>query len=78
MLKSDKYFELIKIAKPPEIMLAYKNRNFFLTYPTGLTNIGFILLLTFNFAPILSGLGTLSDALLGRRSYDDVIIIAKI
>jgi hypothetical protein len=78
MLKGDKYFELIKAVKPPEIMLAHKNRNSLLTYPIGLANIGFILLLTFNSTPILSKLGILLDALLGRRSYDNAIIIVKI
>jgi hypothetical protein len=78
MLKDDKYFELIKIAKSPEIMLAYKNRSFFSIYPTGLANIGFALLLTFSSAPIFSELSVLSDALLGRRSYNDAIMIAKI
>jgi hypothetical protein len=78
MLKGDKYFELIKIAKPPEIILAYKNRNSSLTYPTGLANIDFTLPLTFSFAPIFFRLSALPDAFLGRRSYDNVIIIAKI
>jgi hypothetical protein len=59
-------------------MLAHRNWNFFLIYPTGLVNIGFILPLIFNFAPILFKLSVLLDALLGRRSYDNVIIIAKI
>jgi hypothetical protein len=77
MFKGDKYFKLMEIAKSPEIMLAYKNRNFFLTYPTGLANIGFILLLTFNFAPIFFGLGALSDALLSRRSHDNAIMTFK-
>jgi hypothetical protein len=78
IFKGDKYFELIKIIKSSEVMLAYRNRNFFLTYPTGLANIDFALLLTFSSAPIFSGLGILSDALLGRRSYNDVIMIAEI
>jgi hypothetical protein len=78
MLKGDKYFELIEIIKPPEIMLAYKNRNFSLTYPTGLVNKDFALSLTFSSAPILFGLNVLSDAFLGRRSYDDAIVTAKI
>jgi hypothetical protein len=78
MLKGDKYFELIKITKPPEIMLAHRNRNSPLTYPTGLANIDFTLSLTFSSAPILSRLNTLPDALLGRRSYDNAIIIAEI
>jgi hypothetical protein len=78
MLKGDKYFELMKIIKPPEIMLVYKNRNFPLTYPTGLVNISFALPLTFSFAFILFRLGVLSDALLSRRSYDNVIIIIEI
>jgi hypothetical protein len=78
MLKDDKYFELIKITKPPKIMLAHRNRNSPLTYPTGLANIGFTLPLTFSSAPILFGLSVLPDALLGRRSYDDAIIITEI
>jgi hypothetical protein len=78
MFKGDKYFELMKVAKPPEIMLAHRNRSSFLTYPTGLANISFTLLLTFSFTPILSGLSVLPDALFDRRSYDDAIIIAKI
>jgi hypothetical protein len=78
IFKSDKYFELMEAIKPSEIMLAYKNRNSSLTYSTELINKGFILLLTFSSAPILSGLSILSDALLGRRSYNDVIIIVKI
>jgi hypothetical protein len=75
MFKGDKYFELIKTVKPPEIMLAHKNRNSFLTYPTGLVNINFTLLLTFSSAPIFSKLNVLPDALLGRRSYNNAIII---
>jgi hypothetical protein len=59
-------------------MLAHKNRNFSLTYPTGLVNIGFTLPLTFNSTPILFKLGALSDALLGRQSYNDVMMTAKI
>jgi hypothetical protein len=59
-------------------MLAYRNRNSFLTYPTELANKGFALLLTFNSALILFKLNALSDALLGRRSYDDAIIVIKI
>jgi hypothetical protein len=78
MLKGDKYFELMEIAKSPEVMLAHKNRNSLLTYPTGLANIGFALPLTFNFTPILSELGVLPDALLSRRSYDDAIMAVKI
>jgi hypothetical protein len=68
----------METAKPPEIMLVYKNWNFFLTYPTELTNKGFALLLTFSFAPILFRLSILLNAFLGRRSYDNAIIIAKI
>jgi hypothetical protein len=78
MLKGDKYFELMEVIKPPEVMLAYKNRNSPLTYPTGLVNIGFTLPLTFSSASILSGLGALPDALLGRRSYDNAMIAAEI
>jgi hypothetical protein len=78
MFKGDKYFELMEITKFPEIMLAHRNRNSFLTYPTGLANIGFALLLTFNSAPIFFRLGALPDVLLGRRSYDNAIIIVKI
>jgi hypothetical protein len=78
MLKGDKYFELIETIKPPEIMLAHKNRNFPLTYPTGLANKDFTLPLTFNSAFILFKLNTLPDALLGRRSYNNAIIAAEI
>jgi len=78
MLKGDKYFELIKTTKSPEIMLAYKNRNSPLTYPTGLINIDFTLPLTFNSAPIFFRLNILPDALLGRRSYNNAIIAAEI
>jgi hypothetical protein len=78
MLKGDKYFELIETIKPPEIMLAYRNRNSLLTYPTKLINKGFTLSLTFNSAPILSGLDALPDALLSRRSYDNAIIAVEI
>jgi hypothetical protein len=59
-------------------MLVYKNRNSPLTYPTGLANIDFTLLLTFNSASILFGLSILPDALLGRRSYNDAIMAIKI
>jgi hypothetical protein len=78
MFKGDKYFELIEVVKPPEIMLAHRNRNSPLTYPTGLTNIGFALPLTFNSTPIFFRLNALPDALLGRQSYDDAIITAEI
>jgi hypothetical protein len=78
MLKGDKYFELIEIVKSPEVMLAHKNRNSFLIYPTGLANKGFVLPLTFNFAPILFKLGALLNALLGRRSYNNAIITTEI
>jgi hypothetical protein len=78
MLKGDKYFKLMEIAKPPEVILAYRNRNFSLTYPTGLVNIDFALPLTFSSAPILFRLNILLDALLGRRSYNNIIVIAKI
>jgi hypothetical protein len=78
MFKGDKYFELMKITKPPEIMLAYRNRNSLSIYPIGLANIGFTLPLTFSFTPIFSGLGILPDALLNRRSYNDAIMAAEI
>jgi hypothetical protein len=78
IFKSDKYFKLIETIKPSEIMLAYKNRNSFSIYPTELANINFALLLTFNSAPILSGLNILPNAFLGRRSYNNVIIAVKI
>jgi hypothetical protein len=78
MFKGDKYFELIEIAKSPEIMRAYKDRNFSLTYSIRLVNKIFILLLTFSFTPIFSDLGILLDALLGRRSYNDALIIFEI
>jgi hypothetical protein len=77
MLKGDKYFELIKVTKPPEIMLAYKNRNSLSTYPIRLVNKDFTLLLTFSSAPILSKLGILPDALLGRQSYNNALITFK-
>jgi hypothetical protein len=78
MFKGDKYFELIETIKSPEVILAYRNWNFPLTYPTGLANIGFALSLTFNFTPIFFRLGILPDALLGRRSYNNVIVTVKI
>jgi hypothetical protein len=78
MLKGDKYFELMEAAKPPEVMLAHRNRSSPSTYPTGLANKGFALPLTFSSAPILSGLGALPDALLGRRSYDDAMVASEI
>jgi hypothetical protein len=78
MLKSDKYFKLIEAAKFPEIIFAHKNRNSPLTYPIKLANKGFTLLLIFSFASILFRLSILSDALLGRRSYNNVIITVKI
>jgi hypothetical protein len=78
MFKGDKYFELMKITKPSEIMLAHKNRNSLLIYPTGLANKDFTLPLTFNSAPIFFELNILPDALLGRRSYNDVIIVAEV
>jgi hypothetical protein len=68
----------MEVAKFPEIMLAHRNRNSPLTYPTGLANISFTLPLTFNSAPIFFGLDVLPDALLDRRSYNNAIIIAKI
>jgi hypothetical protein len=78
MFKGDKYFELMEVAKPPEIMLAHRNRSFFLTYPTGLANIGFTLSLIFSSAPIFSGLDALLNAFLGRRSYDNAIMAAEV
>ena len=74
MLEGDKCFELLKAAKPLEVMLAYRDRRSLLTYPTGLANKGFALLLTFNSAPIFINLGALWDALLGRRSYDKSLV----
>jgi hypothetical protein len=59
-------------------MLAYKNRIFFLIYPTGLTNKGFTLSLTFSSTSILFRLNVLPDALLGRRSYNNALITSKI
>jgi hypothetical protein len=78
MLKDDKYFELIKIIKPPEIMLAYKNRNSLLIYSTGLVNKDFTLLLIFSSAPILFRLDILLDALLDRRSYNNALMVSEI
>ena len=68
----------MKIIKPPEIMLAHKNRNSLLTYPTGLANKGFALLLIFNFTPIFSGLDILPDVFLGRRLYNNALIVSEI
>jgi hypothetical protein len=59
-------------------MLAHKNRNFLLTYPTGLANKDFTLLLIFSSAPILSKLDILPDALLGRQSYNNALMAFKI
>jgi hypothetical protein len=67
----------MEIAKPPEVIRAYRNRSFLLTYPTGLVNKGFALPLTFSFAPIFSDLGILSDAFLGRRSHNNAIVAFK-
>jgi hypothetical protein len=78
MLKDDKYFKLIKIAKPPEVILAHKNRNSPSTYPTRLANKDFTLPLTFSSAPILFKLGALPNVLLGRRSYNNAIIVSEI
>jgi hypothetical protein len=78
MFKGDKYFELMEIAKPPEVILAYRNRSSPSIYLTGLVNIRFALPLTFSSAPIFSGLSTLPDALLGRRSYDDAMVAVKV
>jgi hypothetical protein len=77
MLKGDKYFELMEVIKSPEVIRAYKNRNSFLIYPTGLANKSFTLLLTFSSASILFSLSILSDALLGRQSHNNVIIAFK-
>jgi hypothetical protein len=68
----------MKVIKSPEIMLAYRNRNSSLTYPTELANKNFALPLTFSSAPILSELNVLSDAFLGRRSYNNAIMAVKI
>jgi hypothetical protein len=78
IFKDDKYFELMEAAKSPEVMLAYRNRNFSLIYSIGLANIGFALPLIFSSAPIFFRLDILLDVLLGRRSYDNVIVIVKI
>jgi hypothetical protein len=77
MFKGDKYFELMEIIKPPEVIRAYRNRNSSLIYPTGLANKDFTLLLTFSSAPIFFGLGILLDVFLGRRSYDDAMMAFK-
>jgi hypothetical protein len=78
MFKGDKYFELMEIAKLPEITLVYRNRNFSLIYSIGLANKGFALLLTFSSAFIFSSLSILSDSLLGRRSHDNALIVSEI
>jgi hypothetical protein len=77
MFKSDKYFELIKATKPPEVILAYKNRNSPLIYSTGLANKDFTLLLTFSFTPIFFRLNALLNAFLGRQSHNNVLIAFK-
>jgi hypothetical protein len=74
IFKGDKYFELLNAAKPPEVIRVYKNWSFSFTYLTGLANKGFTLLLIFNSTFILIGLGALSDALLGRRSHNNVLV----
>jgi hypothetical protein len=74
MLKGDKYFELVKTAKSPKVIRAYRNRSFPFIYLTGLANKDFTLLLTFSSTPILIALGALSDALLNRHSYNNVLI----
>jgi hypothetical protein len=74
VLEEDKCFELLEVAKPLEVMLAHRNRGSPFIYPTGLANKGFTLLLAFNSAPILIGLGILSDALLGRRSHNESLV----
>jgi hypothetical protein len=78
MLKNDKYFELLEVAKPPEVIRAHKNRNSSFIYLTGLVNKGFTLLLTFSSISILTGLGALSDALLSRRSYNNALVALEI
>jgi hypothetical protein len=78
MFKGDKYFELMEITKPPEVIFAYRNWNSSLTYPTGLANKDFTLLLLFNSAPIFFRLGVLPDDLLGRRLYDNALMIFKV
>jgi hypothetical protein len=67
----------MEVAKSPEVIRAYRNRNSLLTYPIGLINKGFALLLIFSSASILSDLDTLLDVLLGRRSHNDAIIVFK-
>src|SRR5258707_1053426 len=74
MLEGNKYFELLETAKPPEIILAYKNWGSLFTYPTELANKGFTLSLAFNSTPIFINLSVLSDAFLGRRSHDKSLI----
>jgi hypothetical protein len=59
-------------------MRVYRDRNSPFTYPTGLVNKGFTLLLTFNSGSILSDLGALSDALLGRQSHNNALIASEI
>jgi hypothetical protein len=75
MFKGDKYSELMESIMLPKVMRAYKNRSSLFIYLTGLINKGFALSLTFSFASMFTGLGTLSDVLLGRRSHDDALMV---
>jgi hypothetical protein len=68
----------METVKSPEVMLAYKNRNSSLTYPTELINKDFTLPLTFSSAPILSELNALPDAFLDQQLYNDAIMTAEI
>ena len=43
MFEGDKYFELLKVAKLPEVVLVYRDRKSSLIYPIGLANKGFAL-----------------------------------
>ena len=74
MLEGDKCFELLEAVKSPEVMLAHRNWGSFFIYPIGLANKNFALSLTFNSAPILTNLGVLSNALLGRRSHNKFLV----
>jgi hypothetical protein len=68
----------MEAAKLPEIMRVYRDRNSPFTYSIGLANKDFTLPLTFSSAFILSGLDTLSNVFLDRRSYDNALIISKV
>ena len=71
MLEGEEYFELLEAGDPKEVMQAHQSHRSPTTYPTGMPNKGFALPSPFYSTPALTGLGAISDALLGRRPYTD-------